>query len=104
MNLRGLSTVPVGLKGLRSESGCGFEEDLKMENERIVLDEDEKLFLMIKMHFPTINLRKLKRFKCEVCEDLKCGVCPGKGMKGAQVLDCIAGKTSEVVGGSWGFN
>lgn len=55
--------------------------------------------LMMMMHFPQIQPGDVKSLSCEVCSDYEAEVCPGRGLQGLDVCECMAEESKRCVFG-----
>ena len=52
-------------------------------------DVPEKVWVMIELHFPKWARGDMRNLTCGECGDLRVGLCPGGGLEGAGVLECM---------------
>ena len=75
-------------------------QDYRTKSER---EAEDELLRVLVMHFPYLVgalglserqwMKRMKRLECRNCEDFKAQVCEGQGLKGHEVVECMAGKT-----------
>jgi hypothetical protein len=51
--------------------------------------DEEKLGLIIAMHFPDFLPGRFEDLNCKDCHDLESGVCEGKNLSGSEVVKCM---------------
>jgi hypothetical protein len=51
--------------------------------------DEEKLWLIIAMHFPDVLPGRFEDLNCKGCHDLESGVCEGKNLSGSEVVKCM---------------
>ena len=54
----------------------------------------EKFGFMMWAHFPKVKPGRVEDLRCDICEDLKEKHCPGKNLKGQDVLGCMIEKAT----------
>lgn len=73
------------------------EESRTVEN----LTESDQFALTVMMHFPGIEPGNVEALSCDGCEDYRVGVCPGGGLEGEKVLECMLVHSQDTI--SWGM-
>jgi hypothetical protein len=54
------------------------------------VDMVDKVALLLMMHFGDVSTMSESSLTCAACADFKESFCPGKGLSGEGVLDCMA--------------